>query len=327
MLPPGVTIRRWAPADAAPLDALYGDAFGAAAREGFARRRRWQYLDNPWAARPDLLVACGPSGELVGQTGGIPTPLQIGGLSVAAAWGADTVVHPDWRRRGIAGALVERWAVDGGHDLALGLGPAQAQQRMLQSHGYRVIGALVGLVRPGGMPSPPMASTGLTIAPLALDDPAVDAVWARVGPRREAGVIRDRRWLGWRYAACPSPTYDAFGAYRAGGLVGWVVLRTTPRMGGATLVVDWLYPADAPYVFDGMLSHAHRWGRARGADGMFAYATDARAIARLRAAGFDERPDFAVPVLVGGPAADALSWPPIGRWHLTLGDGDKDRRP
>lgn len=318
----GVPIRRWQPGDAAALDALYGDVFGAEARDAFVRRRRWQYLDNPWVAQPALFVAAAGD-RLVGQTGGLPVPLRLEGAPVAAAWGADTMVHPAWRRRGIAAALVEAWADAGDHALGLGLGPAPAQHALLVGRGYRVVGAVTGLA---GAIDGPAGPQGVEVAGLDLADPAIDALWERVAPAYGALVARDGAWLRWRYAAAPWPRYAVFGARRDGALVGWSAMRLTPRMGSTALLVDWLCAPDDGEVLDALVAHLRAWGRARGAAAVFAFASEARAVARLIAAGLRALPEFATPLLVGGSQA-AMASASIERWHLTLGDSDKDRGP
>lgn len=320
MSEPSPLLRPAAPADHPVLDALYAAVFGAAAGAAHAARRRWQYDANPFAARPELLVA-EADGALVGQTGGLPVPLLVAGAPRRAAWGCDTLVDPAWRRRGLASRLVDAWRERCEHELSLGLDPAPGLRAVLLASGHRVLGRVDGHLARGDAPPAPLATT---VAPLAVDDPRIAALWRAVGPAYGALVARDGRWLAWRYAASPL-AYALFGATRGDALVGYSALRPTPRAGGTTLLVDWLADPGDRDAHAALFAHARAWGRPRGVDQVFAYACERRQVAHLRASGFVANPDFAAELIAGGPAARDL--PGLPDWHITLGDSDKDRPP
>ncbi len=55
--------------------------------------------------------------------------------------------------------------------------------------------------------------------------PEVDALWERTRGDYPAIFPRDARFLNWRFADCPAPSYRCFVAEREGRTVGYVVLR------------------------------------------------------------------------------------------------------
>lgn len=316
---------RWAtPADQPEMDALYAQVFGAETLAALQLRRAWQYEQNPFARRPDVLVARA-AGRVAGQTCGIPVPLLIDGVRQPAAFGCDTLVHAEWRRRGIASQLVEAWETLGEHEVTLGLGSAPFQRQLLLKHGYRTVGQVTGYVWRGT--AGPARPGAVSVTSLDPTDERLDRLFTQAGPGFAALVRRDRAWVTWRFARWPAPRYALYGALRDGKLVGYSVLRPTPRQGGTLLLVDWLaHPEDAE-ALAALLAHACNRSGAQGTTGVFAFASERRLCAALRTAGFQQRPDYAADLLVGGRAGRSMTLPSPDSWHLSLGDSDIDRPP
>ena len=73
----------------------------------------------------------------------------------------------------------------------------------------------------------------------------VDELFERVSGEREAVVVRDARYLNWRFADAPAQPYELAIAYaggRAAGLAVWRSGRFEAEAGG--LVCEWLVPAE-----------------------------------------------------------------------------------
>ena len=320
----GLHIRAATPDDQEELDVLYAAVFGEAAFAAFLRRRVWQYQRNPYASAPELLVAV-DGARIVGQTGGLPFPLIVDGIERSASWGADTLVHPQWRRRGIAGQLVDAWTEHSGHAVTLGLGPAANQRDMLLGRGHRSYGDMVGyhLAQEGRAADGPAA---VAVEPLAVGDERLDGLWARVGSAYRALGMRDRKWLDWRFHSSPWLTYALFGAVRNEQLVGYSVLRVTPRQNITTLLIDWLAHPEDHETLTALIVHARLWGGRQGATGIFTFASERRLVRHLEAAGFG-RTDFTCELLSQQAAPSSIALPDLSEWHLSLGDSDKDRTP
>ena len=60
---------------------------------------RWKYQDNPF--KMNFIGVCVYNGHIVGVSHSLPMNIKIGTKFMSFTFGADTVVHPNHRRRGI----------------------------------------------------------------------------------------------------------------------------------------------------------------------------------------------------------------------------------
>ncbi len=313
-------------ADALGLDELSMAVHGPLDLTALRQRRAWLYEQNPYAkVRPELVLGL-IEDRLVAQTGGLAVPLLLDGVPAAAAWGADTLVHPAWRRRGIAGRMIADWSEQCRHELCLGFGPAAGNRSVLRRLGYEILGQVAGYYVPDSDWSA-TAPEAVQVRALATDDPRLPLLWQRVQSSYRALTTRAPGFLAWRFAASPAPQYCMFGALRDDELCGYCVLRVSPRLGGTTLLVDWLAHPEDSETLDALLCHARAFGRAQQATGVFTYASHARLSERLLRCGFRSPPGWSDDVLARTAGPRALSLPELAQWHLTLADADKDRPP
>jgi hypothetical protein len=236
------------------------------------------------------------------------------------------MVHPAWRRQGIAGRLISAWMEQCPHKLGLGFGPSEGNRPVLLRLGYQTLGRVTGYYLrnedwSGSVPE------SVEVRALATDDPRIDLLWQQVQSSYRALVTRDQSWLAWRFGASEQPRYSLFGALRGDSLCGYIVLRVSPRRGTTTLLVDWLAHPDDTETLDSLLGHAHRFGRDQQATGVFAYASHAQLSERLLRCGFRSPPGFGDELFAWMADHHSLSLPDLSQWHLTLADSDKDRPP
>ena len=82
----------------------------------------------------------------------------------------------------------------------------------------------------------------------SFDDRA-DRLWERARRPSFAMLIRDHRYLNWRYCQRPDATYILYGVERASELEGFLVARTTTYRGMRWgYLVDFLAPENDPGV-------------------------------------------------------------------------------
>jgi GNAT superfamily N-acetyltransferase len=236
---------------------------------------RWQYEQNP-AGRALIWVARDrESGEVVGQFWVLPTRVQaldqicIGSLIV------NLVVHPSYRRQGMASTLGKSVLADcprRGIDFTYAM-PSPASYHMDTAvFKNKEIGQIPLLIRPldwgalaahwfgqtwlehlaraGQQVLTGISKSGLTrdhtshslrIDKVARFDDAFDAFWARVGQKYPVALVRDAAWLNWRYKDVPTRDYRALAAYDGQRLVGYAVTRSSTFQGVRTgLIVDLL---------------------------------------------------------------------------------------
>ena len=69
---------------------------------------------------------------------------------------------------------------------------------------------------------------------LAWDDDRLDKLWTRLAREQALALIRDERYLRWRYANHPIHAYELVGLFLGPRLLGWAVIRKI-----RSLIVIW----------------------------------------------------------------------------------------
>lgn len=146
-----VTIRRFEPGDRDAFLSLYETVFD---RERSTAWFRWKYEDNPYVDHVPIVVA-EDDGDLVGCRSLFAQEMRGHGAVRTAFQPCDTMVHPDYRRRGLFDRMnersLERYA-EGGPSFLFNF-PNEASKRGNLNHGWREIGTVPLYYRvrdPGG---------------------------------------------------------------------------------------------------------------------------------------------------------------------------------
>jgi hypothetical protein len=340
-------LRPYAPGDETQILALHREVFSHTPTEAAWRRK---FIDNP--AGPAAIAVVEAAGRIVAHCANNPVRMSFAGQELLAARGVDMMLAPGVRT-GLAGprlALSVRAAV---HELITGRAefnystPNPVPSRLLVEHGgltragpvqpvelwlnpayalrgkprwkpvtglWRALGRL-WLQRPVTVPAtgqPPL---------VRLDhfDARFDRLWTEAGARYGLTMLRDARFLNWRFGE-PGPTRLAVAdderAY------GWLVLRTWEHAGwrGAYLVD---LAASEAAVAERLLREALAGFRRQGVDVVYAWMMPhAPDWPVMRQLGFRPRPpvlDLLVRTYPGGRLSlDVLKqW---DNWHLTLAD-------
>jgi len=293
------------------------------------REWTWQWHDDPRLASPGyhgLVVVDG--GQIVGSTALQPAGLHVSGRPVPAWWQVNTVVHKDFRRRGIAALLNDRMPAA----TILAKGPSTAMLHVFRKCGYRevetggywrrtltykdrmaridsTLGVLATVIDATLRKLPQVSPD---VKPLKGDfDARFDALWSEARASYPAITLRDSATLNWRYRRRPNTIYRVL---VHGNGAGYVVLSTFKRRGTLRgIIADLLARPTSDTARTELLVAALCALRELGADRVSAYATDPAVQTALRGLGF--RPSRGKdPLLVRGTsAADP---------YITAGDGD-----
>ena len=238
-------VRPFRDGDEAQLVAMFASVFGQTIDEP---HWRWK-LAHATPRTPNVLLAMSAE-RPVFQYAGIPTAFSIDGKSVDAMVSVDTMTAPDFRRRGlltrVAADAYARWR-EAGISFVLGL-PNEQWGSRAAALGWVPLFKLQRLVlplRPEAMLAHrlslpwlrgiPLASTlwnGVFARPPARDSAVevrkvteagaeFDALWERCREDSRCAVIRDRRWVDWRFLRCPSRQYHVRAAMRGNNPVGY----------------------------------------------------------------------------------------------------------
>lgn len=228
--------------------------FGAESRQADDAFAEWLFERNPNRdpQGPSFWV-CERDGAIVGQQGSIPVALKVGEAEQRAAWLIDWMVHPDWRLKGVAPALIAAYV--NSTDIAFGLSLEALPYRTVKRSGWQDLGKMSLFVRaldPQACAqvlnlSPRLARlapqalvggsaqvagrvagalAGLAIEPVATFDERIDGVWAAANRDYPIIVKRDFAYLRWRFDDGPHrPLYERYYFKRKGEVVGYAVAR------------------------------------------------------------------------------------------------------
>jgi GNAT superfamily N-acetyltransferase len=327
---------------------------------------RWQHSANPAGLAQVGLAKENGSDRIVGVLWLMPLRIQVGKEVMLGSQSMYALVHPDYRRQGIFGTLVG-FCDDKGQQMGyrfsygfpnpnsypgfvgrlgwtelgearLFLRPLNASRLVTRRLGTGLVqGALAAaaggserfLFRP--RPLPPDAAK-IAVEDADTTDPALDDFWERVRAKYPVMVVRDTRFLDWRYRQVPARHYRVWAAWQDGQITAIIALRSTSIEEIACgMVVDFLVePSERGRLGGEVLLHraaVHFQQRDLDLAGCLML-PHAEETGLLRRQGYAACPralqpqPFPVVVLVhdGVPHSERLL--DLRRWFLTMGDFD-----
>jgi hypothetical protein len=349
------TLHRYRASDRAEVFDFVRAMFSADDSARILAQWAWKYDSNPFN-RPEgptvYLVRVGS--KLVSQIAAFRLPMWIAGIQCMAEHRGEQVVHPDYRRQKLwqrvklrhssdtpiafawAGEISTRSAMGGGWlpgpmtPLIRVLDAGPLIERFTHS---RLLGSIgTGASTAARLAGAPMrrwrsSQLGVRVRLDAFDD-SVDALWARARRTDKAMVVRDHRYLNWRYCKRPDASYMLFGIKRQSELTGFLVARATTTRGVRTgHLVDFLVAEGSSDVLSVLIDDALDEFQANGVAAVRCYATDPGARNALFRHGF-------IPLRPRNPThfirrirrdrADLQKYASLRHWYLTMGDGDSE---
>ena len=253
-----VRLRPYRPGDedaiVACYNRIYPDPDGIVGERSLAHWR-WKFADNPTGLLQHV-VAEHESEGVIGSYAGIPVRIWSEGREQLAAQGVDLMVLPRWRRHGQRPGLFIHlgWKF---HELYCG----STDGKVLFTYGWPIPAWRMGQrylgywnirdwdftfreLAPG---SPRAAPEALETLPVERFGTDVDALFERVKGSLGLALVRDARYLNWRYADRPDHDYVLFECReRATGQLRGVCVYTVGDFmrPGTGFLVDWLAPAE-----------------------------------------------------------------------------------
>jgi GNAT superfamily N-acetyltransferase len=345
-------VERRRAADAEELFRLYQEVFGGSLTESSRRRWQWQYLENPETGPegPEIWVAR-EGAALLGQYASLPVRLQWGGRELRSSWGMDVFLRSEARGKGIGARLFTAWS---DHvPVALGLGLTPSSYGLFQKLGYHDVGPVpffqkildpvavarrrVGdvLARPAGRalglalellhPEAPAGSGAVGVQTVTAFSADCDTLWERCRAGFAMCVRRDQAYLNWKYAACPTRTYELREARKDSLLTGIAVSRHEDYKG---LRLGWLIdvfgdPADRE-TRQALLGDVLESFRKQGVARAQAFSMNEALGADLLRLGF-RRGRSPMQFCVRARVESEAVFADLPRWHVCFGDSDMDR--
>ncbi len=335
--------------------AVYGEPFD---------EREWDWKYGSKSVRPVKIFLAESDGAIVGLRPVILLPLKVMSQVVTAGLNVDVMTHPDFRRLGMFSALVRR-AFDTVTKEGIGFVftfpnknsyPSYVKLRWTHVCSVPLLAmplnfntllrkyveitalqkpasSLLGLLFKGLRLRERLGKTGsndIVIGRIYSFDNRFDELWHKVSRQHNIAVVRDSRYLSWRYADKPGQGYIIFAAEKEKELVGYIILKNNVEMFGLKLglIVDMLTIEDKR-VTNILLSHAIKYFRGQKMDIIGCLMLKHTAYYKaLRKAGFIQvlKPFSPKEFYFVGHAdfskvADGIVYN-IDNWFLTFGDID-----
>jgi hypothetical protein len=319
------------------LSALFNRGFNVALPPD---RFEWLYRRNPDGPATAWFVVDERSQDLAGCTAVFPRRIQVRGqMRATIAWNCgDFCILPRYRA-GAAAIKLRRAARDG---VDAGVSPflyAHPNDRMLQIHlrvGHQTLGRMIRLARPtrvnGAGILHTIATSGLRLARperLLLRDeyeiestvlPAeLDELFERVRPSLGTALVRDVKYLRWRFLECPLSEYRFVIARRGPRLTGYLAFCFTQ---GHLTIKDWL-GIDHRAVRTLFGAAVEQACMADVSSASVTLLETHRDVQLIRALGFSTRPETSTSITY---APETLPWRAAvtspQAWYMTVGDRD-----
>lgn len=326
-----VRLRPYQPGDEPRILACYNQIFPVPrAMEHWV----WKFRDNPMGEMQVTVAEDTETGAIVGQYAAIPLPVWMEGVRGKTAQIVDLLVLPQFRRYGGRPGLfaqVGRLWIDthigerpGQEPFAFGW-PVPAWRAGQKYLGYLNVRDWDILFREvaGGVPPRPVPAA-LDVVEVARYGADVDGLWERMQAELKLAVVRDARYLNWRYADHPDVEYRLLECRerQSGVLRGLAVyaLGVWPRPNTA-MIADWLLPAEDLDATQALLGRCEALAVADRADvlGTILNHVDPRFLTFQRA-GFMVLGTSYFVVIKTVPRLDTVYY--RDNWYLTPGDSD-----
>lgn len=219
----------------------------------------WQYEKNPFISDEQPYLALCDAEKLVAFCGTMPVDVQFDNHLLKGHWSLDLFVDPHYRRQGLGHRLYEQ--IESRKEIAMGFGtsnmayPLKIKRQWRpntevreyffeQSEGTtkllvkRILQQLKKIAHPGFTPD----RNWRVIDTDTLDVEEVDALWERVRAGYKRSVVRDGRYMHWKYELHPAKCYRFLMVRNGAMLEAIAVYRKSRRVGR---LVDFVGPAQS----------------------------------------------------------------------------------
>jgi GNAT superfamily N-acetyltransferase len=259
----------------------------------------WQFR-NRFVVSPPVVVAEIDS-EIVGQYALMRFPMSYQGATIKGAISTATVTDKRYRGRGLFTRLAERLFEDmerDGCEIVFGFPNAQSIHGFISRLGWfevnafplhlrivdffplarkylgdhvlsRIVAKICGIATKGAFRRHEHGSNGyeIELAPLGTFPDRMDDPWKTSAISERIGVVRDRRYLEWRYLEKPFFAYELYTVTKHGDLCGCFVTYLAEKFGLRTVyVMECAAAGDSHEVYSAILGKLEDIARKRKAD-------------------------------------------------------------
>jgi len=252
--PGSLSARAYRPGDERGILWLFHLVF----REGKSLSRwRWEFLQNPYGKIITAVLEDDSAG-IVGHFGGFLSRLQYRNETIPVTQGVDIMVHPAFQNRNLFGRLFREFVKT----------HAESGSRFIYGFTSEFVIGLFGRYfcvesRPVSqwvcdLRSPRFAHeavrSDLTVSSISRFGPEADRLWEEIKKDFPCAIVRDSRYLNWRYGPQSDRKYTLWQAMEpaSGKTLGLVVLSAAGPVG---LILELLAAPQDQRVLEALL----RW--------------------------------------------------------------------
>jgi len=221
-------------ADRDAITGLFREAFG---RRMARREWEWRFLRKP--AGRGLIELAWDDTKLAGHYAVSPVRLRVRGKDVPAALSGTTMTHVWYRGLGLFPLLARRTyarARQAGHVLVMGFPNRYSHRGLVRDLGWRDVYEVPRLSLHMGDRRRETEDGGVAeVVELERFDRRFDRLWDEVKDTCPVSVVRDRRYLQWRFAENPESRYRIFALEDGRRVSGYAIAK---RYGEEMHVVD-----------------------------------------------------------------------------------------
>ncbi len=323
-------VRPYVPGDEHGIVALFARVFGTSAPPRDLAWWRWEFAaDTPAQI---MLALDGESGAVIAQYAALVMRFSVEGRDEVVTQPLDSMVDPQWRGSGAFVATAKRYFEvfgNAAHCLAsYGFPNARACRLGRRALGYVPTFAPIttlhaNLFADGGWRRLAAQPPALRVCEVARYGPEVDALWAANRARYPFALVRDARYLNWRFADAPVSHRLFLAVDRTTSAVrAAFVLRERWCADSIVALADYLAAPDDDAALHTALAFAVAQATQRGFGRVETWLSPHSPLfARARNLGLGCEPAPSTMVARFYRPRAPLQWY-LDRWHFTIGDSD-----
>jgi hypothetical protein len=165
--------------------------------------------------------------------------------------------------------------------------------------------------------------TDISIEQVTSFDERIDSFWEKASKLKNIMVVKDRKYLNWRYVAKPRNKYNIFIAKRQDDIVGYIVFYLEKNNRYRGLIIDLLTIPGEDYVGEALVSNAVARFKAEEASIIYCWMLRDTPYYRIfKKLGFMHRPSpsFCICIFDQNLSKEFMTNP--SNWYFVAGDND-----
>jgi hypothetical protein len=325
-----IGISRYAKSDREQVLEFLPTVFPPARARRLSAQWDWKYAANPFNRDADPYILLLRDGDkIIGMLGALPLRVSIRGDPYLANSGCDAMIHPSYRGHDLFARMIEFLLQH--HPIGIGWGNSASNHiwKDPTTGNTRIIPLIALSILHGyglGRHEVDSSSNQIQVRPIERFDSRFDDLWQSVRLDYPVMLIRDQRYLNWRFVERPDEKYMRLCATRGNELLGYLVVRIASRDGTRIgYLVDWTVKSQSLPIFFMLARHAFAHIRAEGARWISVRTTTPyfrRAFYRMGFVPWYGGPPVYAITQVAVPDEKLFILNDMRQWFSTMGDSD-----